>query len=90
MFPGTLLLLRHGQYGIARGDLRRRVTAIGRVRAIGIRGLNFLLFKQGYDIRKVMADESVPATYLTPNTKGYYRRFRKYAEAVDGRCDIRS
>lgn len=49
------------------------------VRAIGMRGLNRLLFKDGYNIRGVLADKGIPAAYLKPGMKGFFRRFVAYA-----------
>ncbi len=48
------------------------------VQAIGIHGLDWVLLKEGYDIRVALADPRSGNGFLLPRLKGYYRRFLAY------------
>jgi ferredoxin/flavodoxin len=52
------------------------------VKAIGMRGFNRLLFKDGYNIRAILDAPATTAKFLRPGLKGYFRRFLDYAKGV--------
>ena len=54
------------------------------VRAIGLRGFNFVLFKDGYNIRAVLDDRRTRPAFPAPGERGYYRRFLAYANDSPG------
>jgi ferredoxin len=42
------------------------------------RKYKFAIFKDGYDINKIIANDELKGDFITPKTYGYYRIFRKY------------
>lgn len=48
------------------------------MKAIKSRGLNFCIIKEGYDIEKILKDDSIGREYVTADTRGYFRHFIKY------------
>ena len=56
------------------------------VMAISMPPFNFAIIKSGYDIdfdvnkyiNRIIGDPNIEGNYVTTDTKGYYRRFRKY------------
>lgn len=47
-------------------------------KAISGKKYQFAIFKDGYDIVKIMKNDELKGDYITPKTWGYYRVFRKY------------
>ncbi|MGI6766216.1 MAG: EFR1 family ferrodoxin [Lentihominibacter sp.] len=48
------------------------------VRAITGRKYKFAIFKDGYDIKKILTDDKLKGDYITLKTRGYYGVFKKY------------
>ena len=53
------------------------------VKAIGLRGFDRMLFKDGYNIRATLETPETTAKFLRPGMKGYFRRFLEYAKGPD-------
>lgn len=50
--------------------------------AIKGRFWGFVIFKKGYNIKKIIDNDNLKGNYITDQTKGYYRIFRKYLSDV--------
>ena len=48
------------------------------MKAITGKKYRFAIFKDGYDIKRILADEELKGTHITPKTWGYYAIFKKY------------
>jgi ferredoxin len=46
--------------------------------AISPRFLRFLVIKQWYNLQKIVSDQTVNDSYITPATKGYFKHFYTY------------
>ncbi len=42
------------------------------------RGLAFCILKGGYDIDKIINDDKIPGDFVTSETRGYFRHFKRY------------
>ncbi|MDA3812041.1 MAG: EFR1 family ferrodoxin [Spirochaetaceae bacterium] len=47
-------------------------------KAIFSKGLNFCIIKDGYNLDKILNDESISSEFIRENTKGYFKHFIKY------------
>lgn len=52
-------------------------------KAIKSRGYNFTILKDGYDIRKTLEDETIGNSFITPQTKGYFKHFLRYINNIE-------
>lgn len=48
------------------------------LKAISGKKYKFAIFRDGYDIKKVIEDDNIKGNYITPKTLGYYGIFKKY------------
>lgn len=50
--------------------------------AIKAIGFNYIMFKSGYDIKKIINNPTLKGDFITKETRGYYNRFYKYIYGV--------
>jgi len=51
-------------------------------KAIRLWGLNWSIFREGYDIGSIINNPAIKGDYITDSTKGYYRRFINYMKEI--------
>lgn len=52
-------------------------------KAIRSKGYNFTILKDGYDIDKILEDNTVGNTFITDKTKGFYKHFYRYIDNIE-------